>query len=238
MRIKSPRAFMCWERKLGIEKLGNEKIRIGSWGRINSSRLKIVLKYSGRTILDAGCATGEYVRYLLGQGYDPHGLDILRYKEWEGIGINRFKIGDLQNAPFGDGEFETVLAFEVLEHVEDVDKSFRELRRMSRKNIIVSVPDAETPPLFTEAGLAFHHWIDRTHCRLFDQDALIKKIEEHGFSVVHFEKINPVCPELIYFESLRLPKIFQKIGLRLSNALPWKKKYYMTLIAVAEKVET
>jgi SAM-dependent methyltransferase len=44
--------------------------------------------------------------------------------------------------PFRDGCFETVSAFEVIEHVEDDELALHELKRVSRNKVVLSVPNA------------------------------------------------------------------------------------------------
>lgn len=51
-------------------------------------------------------------------------------------------VGSITALPFKDGEFELALAAEVLEHIrfEDVSQALRELRRVSSKCVVVSLP--------------------------------------------------------------------------------------------------
>lgn len=51
-------------------------------------------------------------------------------------------VGDILNLPFKDNSFDTVVAFEVLEHLpfENFDKALGELSRVSKKNVIISLP--------------------------------------------------------------------------------------------------
>jgi SAM-dependent methyltransferase len=48
--------------------------------------------------------------------------------------------GDIGRLPFPDASFDLVLAIEVLEHVPDPELALRELRRVSRQDLVVSVP--------------------------------------------------------------------------------------------------
>jgi SAM-dependent methyltransferase len=214
-----------------------ERERIGTWGELNQARLAFILKHAGKKILDVGCATGNYIRYLMARGYDAHGLDILPAKEWESVPEGRIHQGDIRKMPFADGEFDTVTAFEVLEHIDDVDKAIEELKRVTRKNLILSVPDCEAPEVFKESGLAFHHWTDRTHLHFFTAETLRQKLERHGLVVRHLDRINPVRPELIFLESLRIFRFLRRAAARLVRNLPFKRPFRMTLVAVAEKIE-
>jgi ubiquinone/menaquinone biosynthesis C-methylase UbiE len=214
-----------------------ERDRVGTWGEINQARLSLILRHAGKRILDVGCATGNYIRNLTARGYDAHGLDMLPSKEWESGLEGRIRQGDIREMPFADSEFDTVTAFEVLEHIDDVDKAIEELKRVTKKNVILSVPDCEAPEVFKEAGLAFHHWTDRTHLHFFTAETLRQKLERHGFVVRHLDRINPVRPELIFLESLIAIRPLRRAAARLIKNLPIKRPFRMTLVAVAEKVE-
>ncbi len=217
------------------EKLIEERNRIGTWGQLNPARLDVIRNYAFPKTLDAGCSTGEYVRWMLSQGYDAYGYDLLQSESWESEAMDRFSTGDLQKTHFKDEEFDTVISFEVLEHVDDVGKVLSELKRITRQNVILSVPDAELYPIFKDSGLTFHHWVDRTHQHFFSEKDLRRILHEHGFETQFLGRINPVCPEVMLCENLRIPSVVSKVLKRILWALPFRKKYFMTLIAVASK---
>jgi len=100
-----------------------------------------------RTILDVGCGDGEFLGWLPGS-YRKVGLDM----SWEPL--CRLNIPGVQGTaealPFTNGAFDLVTCFEVLEHLpyEAFPIALREIARVSRKYIIVSVPNRE---LLTES---------------------------------------------------------------------------------------
>jgi len=211
--------------------------RAGTWGRLNPERLELVLAHAGRRVLDVGCATGAYVRFLLERGYDAYGLDLLPAEEWASGPAGRFRQGNVTNLPYPAAEFDTVLAFEVLEHVEETDRAVAELKRVARRTIILSVPNGEEPAVFREAGLTYHHRTDQTHVQLFTAETLAGTLARHGLRVLRVGRINRVRPELPFFESLKLPRPVRRGLARLVSLWPFRKPYYMTLVAVAEKPE-
>jgi len=220
---------------MNTEKLQLERQRIGTWGALNPMRVKTVLAHSGKKVLDAGCAGGEYVSFLRQRGYDAYGIDLLPSVAWTGPDRERFGVGDVRRLPYLDGEFDTVLLMEVLEHVADADEVLREAHRVCRKNLILSVPDALLDPIFAEAGLAFHHWIDRSHVQFFSQDDLRTALARNGFILRQMTGINPIYPELLFFTSLPLPLRLARFLARACRRLPWRKHRFMTLLAVAER---
>jgi len=55
-------------------------------------------------------------------------------------------VADVRNLPFKDNEFDAVVAYEILEHLpfEDFEKALQELKRVSNKHIIISLPYRST----------------------------------------------------------------------------------------------
>lgn len=51
-------------------------------------------------------------------------------------------VGSITNLPFVDSAFDVAVAFEVLEHLpfEELGRCLSELRRVSKRRVIVSVP--------------------------------------------------------------------------------------------------
>lgn len=212
--------------------LAKNKLRWGS-RPINRYRLEAILKFAGKRVLDAGCGNGAYVRYLCHCGYDAYGFDLVKSEIRDEV-KSCFFVANILYMPFKDNTFDTILAFEVLEHIEDVDLALAELYRVAKKNIIISVPDCQLDEKFASSGLVFSHWIDRTHRQTFTKESLKQILMSHGFSIELFKSINPVNPDLLFFYnwgmSIRLAKLFSRFTNRLHL-----NKLYMTLLAVVSK---
>jgi len=56
------------------------------------------------------------------------------------------KKGDIYNLPYKANTFDLIICTEVMEHLEDPQKALAELKRVSKKYLIISVPNE---PLFT-----------------------------------------------------------------------------------------
>lgn len=81
-------------------------------------------------------------------------------------------VGDVRALPFPDAAFDVVCAFEVLEHLpfEDFERALRELVRVSKGSIIISLPHFGPPvrfllkvPFLPEIRFAFKIPFPRTH---------------------------------------------------------------------------
>jgi SAM-dependent methyltransferase len=97
------------------------------------------------SILDAGCGEGELLRRgVLGGNRSVVSLDrsfeVLRPRPPEPGPQPPLVCGSVLQLPFARGSFDAVLCLEVLEHLEDPAAAVRELLRVARKAVVLSVP--------------------------------------------------------------------------------------------------
>jgi SAM-dependent methyltransferase len=83
-------------------------------------------------ILDVGCRS-ENLSHVLPKG-TYRGLDL--YPPADVIG----NLG--KGLPFKDISFDTVVALDVLEHTDDIYEAFRELCRITRRYVVITLPNA------------------------------------------------------------------------------------------------
>ncbi|MBI1877140.1 MAG: class I SAM-dependent methyltransferase [Chloroflexi bacterium] len=204
------------------------------WGKINQARLRLSLKYAKHQVLDIGCSRGDYLSELSRRGHETFGVDIMAHLNWAAIN-HPLVIGDANDLPYQDLSFDTVLAFEVLEHVPNPQLLLSEIRRVIRHNALISVPNCLQSSLYQRAGLTYHHYVDRTHLQFFSEGSFSSLLHKAGFKIRELCKINLVAPEVLVFYSWHFPEL---LALTLGHVLarvPLKRKIYMTLLAVVEK---
>jgi len=206
-----------------------------AWGLIDSSKKQVIKKYSGKKILDIGCSRGDYVKYLFSQNYDAYGCDILAVKQWNGELKKRFKTADIYKLPYENNFAETVLLFDVLEHLDNLDQGLKEVIRVISKNIIIAIPNCDDPGAIKKAGLLYYHYVDRTHVRFFTKAEIEKVLKRYKLNIEYFKYTHPVMPETILLSSWYLPlRLAEFIG-KLMQRVPLNKKYYQGMLIVAAK---
>jgi SAM-dependent methyltransferase len=85
------------------------------------------------TVLDVGCRTGQLRSALPTAGVSYLGLDLSPPAN---------VVGNLgAGLPFGGATSDTVVALDVLEHTDDIYKSFGELCRVARNYVLVALPN-------------------------------------------------------------------------------------------------
>jgi SAM-dependent methyltransferase len=103
---------------------------------------KLVRRYGAEPMLDAGCGTGLNLASLppgsTGIDLNPRNLALIRKRLPHQNAVE----GDIENMPFADASFGTVVCTEVLEHVPYPQQALREILRVLRPGgvLIGSVP--------------------------------------------------------------------------------------------------
>ena len=85
-----------------------------------------------RRVLEVGCGTGGFAARLLGAGLDVVAIDqserMIELTRRLGV---RAQVGDVQELPFADGEFDVTVANFMLYHVPDLERGLTELARVA-----------------------------------------------------------------------------------------------------------
>ncbi|MDA0346202.1 MAG: class I SAM-dependent methyltransferase [Verrucomicrobia bacterium] len=137
--------------------------------------------------LDFGCGTGKLITVLRSRGIDIQGLDLNTIEIEEALQEPArphvtFYDGTLP-LPFPDGYFDVVTAMEVLEHIEDAEAFLLEIRRITKRVFIMTVPDATGIPRSHSQGVIPWHFLESTHVNFFTQKALSVLLEPHRESI-------------------------------------------------------
>jgi len=206
----------------------------GKWWQVAASpvKLRYLNHYAiGRTALDLGTGAGHYARTLMEREFQVIGLDLQPYKN-QGFPCVQARLNAI---PFAH-PFDTVLAFDVLEHEADEIGALRELRRATGRRLLLSVPNADDR-LLIPYNLTYKHHIDKTHQREYQEEELRRKLEQAGFHILHINKEGPVSPaflaEFIPVKLLRGPVRLALKGLHRLHIL-YNPQLLADLYVVAE----
>ncbi len=193
--------------------------------------MRFIKRHAGTSILDLGCATGNYSAALQRLGYTVKGADVnpsyvatARQRGVDAVVIDGA-------VPFPDKSFDTVICFEVIEHVQDISLLLSEARRLARKNVLLTTPNSEDVELLIREGLLYEHFAELDHKNFFTRSTLSEALRPffRTVTVVKGDGINPFA--LIGFAPLRLfGKALTKLGLL-------RPRYHFRLFAVCSTVE-
>ena len=94
----------------------------------------------GESVLEVGCGRG-YLAGLLSNNYRVTASDLMassnlrsKYPQVQFVEAN------IQSLPFKKSQFDTVVCTHTLEHVQDIFTALIELRRVTKKRLIIVVP--------------------------------------------------------------------------------------------------
>ncbi len=107
-------------------------------------RFKRVRKYLyGSSVFDVGCGYGDFLK-LINPNHQIGGTEVNKERVDycnQVLGQNAIRLANLdERLDLEDSSFDTVVCSEVLEHLEDPEKALKELVRVARKRVIITVP--------------------------------------------------------------------------------------------------
>jgi SAM-dependent methyltransferase len=155
---------------------------------------------AGDRVLDLGCGAGRHAFEMYRRGGDVIAFDqdadelagvrdLFAAMRGEGEvpdGAEAdVKQGDALSLPFADGEFDRVVAAEVLEHIPDDDSAIAELVRVLRPGgtVAVTVPRWLPEKVCWTLSDAYHE-VEGGHVRIYTGHELVGKLERAGLEVV------------------------------------------------------
>lgn len=144
---------------------------IGTYSNYDWQRLFIAYELvSGKSVLDVGIGNGAFSNILTkSQRFERVvGIDVRKNSKLV-IPEEEYEFYEMSvvNLNFSDNEFDTVVAMEVLEHLEvsDFPLALDELRRVAKNRLVTTVPFKEPEPVW---------WHDKPggHRQSFDEEKL------------------------------------------------------------------
>lgn len=151
-----------------------------------------------RSVLDVGCGSGHLLEALRVPGRRLCGVEMAEgaAQSLESRGIEGHAV-DLESGalPFGDGEFDVVVCYDVLEHVFAPSRLLHEIRRVLRRDGAAFLCVPNTLNLFNRLVFLTGRFVDimdtsheademfSNHIRLFHKALFERFIEAGGFRV-------------------------------------------------------
>ena len=94
----------------------------------------------GKTVLEVGSGKG-YLAKKLAKKFEVTASDIIIDKDLATANPTiQFKNANIENLPFSDKEFDTVVCTHTLEHVQNIFAAIKNLKRVAKKRLIIVVP--------------------------------------------------------------------------------------------------
>jgi ubiquinone/menaquinone biosynthesis C-methylase UbiE len=162
--------------------------------------LKPVANHFSGIVLDVGSGIGEFMElYNNSIGIDIH-RDSVAFCNSKGLKcIN----ADVYRLPFSDNFFDGVLMNNILEHLENPEDAFAEIKRVLKNNgkLIIELPGKK--------GFYF----DRTHVKYWKKKEIVDFLEKRGFHSIrtrYFPLPLEIAGDILTHNKLRVSAINKK----------------------------
>jgi len=207
-------------------------------------------------VLEIGCGAGAMSKAI--KYYRPnlevYGTDISHAAiavAKKDPGNVDFRIADIYNMPFKDNYFESVVCFDVLEHLPDIPRASVEVRRILKKGgLFHSVTPCEGNLWIPEGWITGLGWKAKEiycgHINHFTFDDLEKKVLVKGFSFVKHQTSAHLISQLadiMYFTwlSLRGNNVLYQVEGYIASERGWKRNIIFlirSMFAVLSNIES
>lgn len=144
---------------------------------LNSSCISYMLDSfdkDAKTTLDVGCGRGHWLNFIS----EKTNLDITGCDLYDSVKLNRGKYvkGNIENLPFENDSFDIVTSHHTIEHVLNPEKAVSELKRVTKKQLIIVTPCQKY----------FKYTLD-LHINFFpDENSLLSLINMENYSCKKF----------------------------------------------------
>ncbi|MBW1668516.1 MAG: class I SAM-dependent methyltransferase [Deltaproteobacteria bacterium] len=191
---------------------------------VNARKLKLLDEYLlPGSCLDIGCGNGLYGGKILEYCSELLQIDVVDRRSPEAKQYP-FRIMDARKLDLPAGSYDNVIAFDIIEHLDDDVTFLQQVHRLFRGGgrLIISVPNEndEQPRMM---GLTHMHHVDKTHRREYTDESLRALLESSGFKVL---EIRPHFNQWILNAGRALAKgnMISKLA---AKTLYWQTLFYL-----------
>jgi 2-polyprenyl-3-methyl-5-hydroxy-6-metoxy-1,4-benzoquinol methylase len=150
--------------------------------------LNMLASYGEATILDVGGGHGQLTGALIDQGFSVTVLgsaEVCKARIQNYIDNHKcsYKVGNILDLPYGDQEFDVVISYRLLAHVENWHKFLTELTRVASKTVIIDYPEARSFNVLTPILYNFKKNLEgntRTY-KIFRESDLLQIFNSRNF---------------------------------------------------------
>lgn len=142
---------------------------------------------AGGRWLDVGCSAGFVVKAATEAGFEAWGVDIeaggIAYGENQ-LGLSRLACGTLEEQRYPDGHFDVISAYDVIEHVPDLNRFVAELARILAPGGVIDIGTPDLGHWRVPRRLErWHELKPSEHLYYFSRRTLARLLARHGLVI-------------------------------------------------------
>lgn len=155
-------------------------------------RIELIKKYvSGGRLLDVGCSSGFFIETAIKHGFDAYGMEFSKQaiKQAKPEIQDRITNGDINLIrESGKGEFDIIVAFDVIEHTHDPVRFLIDLQEVLSPGgwLILSTPDTGHFLRYL-MGSRWPMLQPLQHTFLFSKQAMQKALDLSGYNILQVQ---------------------------------------------------
>lgn len=197
---------------------------------LSEVKIKYISEYlQPESVLDLGAGSGQYSRFIQTKFPTSSILatDLFLPAEKTSFPFQQINL-ETETLTVTDHAFSSIIAFDILEHVENIDQLMSEVYRTLKPGgiLIGSVPhdDDRFLPAY---NLTFYHRSDVTHKRYYRLETLEQLLKKHHFTQIKLWLEGGVNPQVIAeffpkkteFIIKKIVGLFRRLGIISTHAL-------------------
>lgn len=170
-------------------------------------------------VLDLGCGDGLFIKLLQDKGIEAKGVDFSKtaIEKCKKKGLEAYLVDVGQkNIPIASNSFDYVTILDVLEHLLCPEELLLEAKRISRKYIIISVPNFSSLPARVQMAVGRvpeNNKKNKGHIFWFNYPVLKGLLRDNNLNIVelrvnNFWKTKPILGKLFRCLALWRPSLF------------------------------
>ncbi len=158
-----------------------------------------------KTLADIGCGNGVFLNYLASNKPNIETVGIDRSEMALTFVKGKKQIGDITSLPFEDNHFDCVSCLEVIEHlpVPIYETALKELCRISKKYVIISVPYAEKiADSYTKCPKCKTIFNWELHLRSYEKRDMYILLQKNSFKCISYQTLGD-CEKYVGYDLFR-----------------------------------
>lgn len=178
--------------KNSVKEFENKRWREGDQAFVFRHAQALEMVEKGQKVLDIACGDGLLMRALKKNGALVSGVDIseegVKKCREKGLDVSVVDIA-AEKLPFPNRTFDVVIMLDVLEHFYSPEFLLREAIRVSKKDIIISVPNFNSLPARLQVLMGKvpeNNRPNKGHVFWFTYDNLTKMCKENNLNIAEF----------------------------------------------------